>query len=78
MKRKIVLILLFFVAIAAMAEMSLIIQPLSGDEQANALGGIGYEKVTQDSIFVYSHADVLLGKNSIKEIRYIRYGEPTE
>ena len=55
MKQKIFLISLLFVAIAAMAETSLIIKPLIGDEQANALAQIGYVKVTQDSLFVYSH-----------------------
>ena len=78
MKQKIFLISLLFVAIAAMAETSLIIQPLTGDEQANALAQIGYVKVTPDSLFVYSHGDVLLGKNAIKDIRHIRYGEPNE
>lgn len=76
MKQKIILISLLFVAIAAMAETSLIIQPLTGDEHANALAQIGYVKVTPDSLFVYSHGDILLGKNAIKDIRHIRYGEP--
>ena len=78
MKQKLVLISLLFVAIAAMAETSLIIQPLTGDEQANALAQIGYVKVTPDSLFVFSHGDILLGKNAIKNIRHIRYGEPNE
>ena len=78
MKQKIFLISLLFVAIAAMAETSLIIKPLIGDEQANALAQIGYVKVTQDSLFVYSHGDILLGKNAIKDIRHIRYGEPNK
>ena len=74
--KKILLIPLLFVAIAALAETSLIVQPLSGDEQAQALSTIGYVKVTSDSLFVYSHSDMLLGKNAIKDIRHIRYGEP--
>ena len=78
MKQKIFLISLLFVAIAAMAETSLIIKPLIGDEQAETLSRIGYVKVTQDSLFVYSHGDILLGKEAIKNIRHIRYGEPNE
>ena len=76
MKQKITLILLLFVAIAAKAETSLIVQPLIGDEQAQALSTIGYVKVSPDSLFIYSHSDMLLGKNAIKNIRHIRYGEP--
>ena len=76
--KKILLIPLLFVAVAALAETSLIVQPLSGDEQAQALSTIGYVKVTSDSLFVYSHSDMLLGKNAIKDIRHIRYGEPNQ
>ena len=76
MKRKTFLTSLLFVAIAAMAETALIIQPLNGDEQANTLAQIGYVKVTPDSLFVFSHGDFLLSKAAIKAIRHIRYGEP--
>lgn len=60
------------------AETALIIQPLTGNEQANALAQIGYVKVTPDSLFVFSHGDFLLSKAAIKNIRHIRYGEPNE
>ena len=76
MKQKLLLIPLLFVAITALAETSLIVQPLSGDEQAQALSTIGYVKVTSDSLFIYAHSDMLLGKNAIKDIHSIRYGEP--
>ena len=78
MKRKLIILSLLFVAIAAKAETSLIIQPLTGNEQANALAQIGYVKVTQDSLFVFSHSDYLLSKIAIKDVRHIRYGEPNE
>ena len=78
MKRKTFLISLLFVAIAAMAETALIIQPLTGDEQTNALTKIGYVKVTQDSLFVFNYSDFLLSKIAIKDVRHIRYGEPNE
>jgi hypothetical protein len=78
MKRKLIFISMLFVTIAAIAETSLIIQPLTGTEQANALAQIGYVKVTQDSLFVFSHGDFLLSKVAIKEVRQIRYGEPNE
>ena len=76
--KKILLTPLLFVAIAAMAETALIVQPLSGDEQTQALSIVGYVKVTSDSLFVYSHNNMLLGKNAIMDIRQIRYGELTE
>ncbi len=75
MKRKLIIPCLLFVAIAAIAETSLIVKPLSGKEQGNALAQIGYVKVTQDSLFVFSHSDFLLSKNAIKDVRHIRYGE---
>lgn len=75
MKQKLLLIPLLFVTIVANAETSLIVQPLTGNEQAKALSNIGYVKVTLDSLFIYSHSDILLGKNAIKDIRHIRYGE---
>lgn len=74
MKRKTFFISLLFVAIASMAETALIIQPLNGDEQANALAQVGYVKVTADSLFVFSHSDLLLSTSAIKDIQYIRYG----
>ena len=60
------------------AENSLIIQPLTGNEQANVLAQVGYVRVTQDSLFVFSHGDFLLSKAAIKDVRHIRYGEPTQ
>lgn len=60
------------------AETALIIQPLAGNEQANALAQIGYVKVTPDSLFVFSHGDFLLSKAAIKDIRHIRFGEPNQ
>ena len=78
MRQKLLLIPLLFVAIAAIAETSRIVQPLSDNEQAQALSTIGYVKVTPDSLFIYTHSDMLLGKNAIKDIRHIRYGEPNE
>lgn len=78
MKRKTLLILMLFVATAMMAETALIIKPLTGREQSNVLAQIGYVKVTQDSLFVFSHSDFLLSKIAIKDVRHIRYGEPNE
>ena len=78
MKRKLIIIPLLLVAIAMMAETALIIKPLSGNEQTNALTKIGYVKVTQDSLFVFSHSDFLLSKIAIKDVRHIRYGEPND
>lgn len=75
MKRKLLIILLLLVAIFTMAETSLIIQPLTGNEQSKALSSIGYIKVTYDSLYIYSHSDMLLGMNAIMEIRHIRYVE---
>lgn len=69
---------MLIVAVAMMAETVLIIKPLAGDEQANALEKIGYVKVTHDSLLVFSHNDFLLSKIAIKDVRHIRYGEPNE
>ncbi len=78
MKRKLIIPCLLFVAIAAIAETSLIVKPLTSQEQANALAQIGYVKVTQDSLFVFSHSDFLLSKIAIKDVCHIRYGEPND
>lgn len=79
MKRLFIPILLTAIAFGqAMAETALIIQPQTGPEQAEALAQIGYVKLTQDSLFVYSHSDILLAKNAIKSIRHIRYGEKAD
>jgi CDP-diacylglycerol pyrophosphatase len=78
MKRKTLLMFMLIVAVAMMAETALIIKPLAGDEQANALEKIGYVKVTHDSLLVFSHNDFLLSKIAIKDVRHIRYGEPNE
>jgi len=75
MRRKLFIIPMLLVAIAAIAETSLVIQPLTGDAQANALAKIGYVKVTPDSLFVFSHSNILLSEIAIKDVQYIRYGE---
>ena len=59
MKRKLIIPCLLFVAIAAIAETSLIVKPLTGEEQATALSTIGYIKMTPESLYVYSHSDLL-------------------
>ena len=78
MKRKLLIIPMLFIAIAMVAETALIIKPLAGEEQANALEKIGYVKVTQDSLFVFNHSDFLLSKIAIKDVRHIRYGEQND
>lgn len=79
MKTKIFILLFFtIINVATTSGTSLVIQPLTGKEQANALAHIGYIKVTQDSLLVFSHGDLLLSKIAIKDVRYIRYGEPSE
>jgi len=78
MKRKLLFIPLLFFTIAAIAETALIVQPLTGQEQSNALSQIGYIQMTQDSLFVFSHSDALLSKMAIKDVNYIRYGEPED
>ena len=75
MRRKLFIIPMLLVAIAAIAETSLVIQPLTGDAQANALAKIGYVNVTPDSLFVFSHSNILLSEIAIKDVQYIRYGE---
>ena len=69
------LLTLFFTIQISVAETSLIIQPLSGQEHVSAFAQIGYVKMTQDSLFVFSHSDFLLSKIAIKNVRYIRFGE---
>lgn len=76
MNRKTLIISLLTIALTAIAETSLIIKPLNGEEQAKALTQIGYVKVSEDSLFVYSHSDYLYSKSAIKDIQHIRYGEP--
>jgi hypothetical protein len=73
MKRKLIFISLLFVAIAAMAETSLIIQPLAGEEQSTAISTIGYIKMTPESLYVYSHSDLLLSQTAIKDINYLHF-----
>lgn len=77
MKRETFILFFLITTKVAMGETSLVIQPLNEQEQVHALAQIGYIKVMQDSLFVYSHANLLLGKNAIKDVRHFRYGEPT-
>ena len=74
MKRKLIIPCLLFVAIATMAETSLIVKPLTGEDQATALSTIGYIKMTPELLFVYSHSDLLLSKTAIKDINYLHFG----
>ena len=78
MKRKFIILPLLFVTFTAVAETALIIQPLTGEEQAKSLAKIGYVKVKSDSLYIYSQFDDLLLKNAIRDIRYIYYGDKIE
>lgn len=78
MKRKFIILPLLLVALAAIAETALIIQPLTGEEQINTITQIGYVKVNNDSLYIYSQYDCLLSKNAIRDIRYIYYGDKAE
>ena len=75
MKRKLIIISLLSAVVTTMAETSLVIRPLTGNERGYALAQIGYVKVTPDSLFVYSHAHIMLSKEAFKNIHHIRYGE---
>lgn len=74
MKRKLIILSLLFVVIAANAETSLIVKPLTGEEQSTALSTIGYIKMTPESLYVYSHSDLLLSKTAIEDINYLHFG----
>ncbi len=75
MKRKLIIPCLLFVAIAAMAETSLIVKPLTDEEQATALSTIGYIKMTPESLYVYSYSDLLLSQKAINDINYLHFGK---
>ena len=75
MKRKLIFIPLLFVAIAMMAETALIIKPLTGKEQSEKLSQIGYVKMKDGFVMVYSKDNALLTKTAIADIRHLRYGE---
>ena len=75
MIKKLTFLTLLIASIAAMAETALIIKPVSGQEQATLLSQIGKLKLTDDSLFVYSHSNVLLSKNALTEVGHIRFGE---
>ena len=68
-------ILLLLANIAAMADHSLIINPIVGEEYNEMLSNIGYIKMTTDTLAVYSHTGVILSKNAIKDIQHIRYNK---
>lgn len=78
MKKKLIYLTLLVVSVSAMAETALVIKPVSGQEQATLLSQIGKLKLTNDSLFVYSHNNVLLGKNALVDVGRIRFGESSE
>lgn len=75
MKRKLIISPMLFVAAVMMAETALIVKPLTGEEQSTALSTIGYIKMTPESLYVYSHSDLLLSKTAIKDINYLHFGK---
>ena len=76
MKTNLFLLIAFIVSAQVFAEMSLVVTPLSGQEQVNALAKIGYVHVQHDSMFIYSKTDnVLLWKNRLLNVRKVTYEE---
>jgi len=73
MKQKLLLVVALLVGLQVFAETSLVVYPLSEAEQATALSTIGYVKLRNDSMFLYSKADFLLGSNRLSEVRKVTY-----
>jgi len=75
MKQKLLLAVALLVGLQVFAETSLVVYPMSEAEQATALSTIGYVKLRNDSMFLYSKADFLLGSNRLSEIRKVTFEE---
>jgi len=73
MKQKLLLAVALLVGLQVFAETSLVVYPMSEAEQATALFTIGYVKLRNDSMFLYSKADFLLGSNRLSEVRKVTY-----
>jgi len=73
MKQKLFLLSALFVCALAMAETSLVVYPMTEQEQATALSSIGHIKLRDDSMFIFSKTDVLLGQNRLSEVRKVTY-----
>lgn len=57
------------------AELSLVVQPINETERAHALASIGYAKIHNDTIYLFSHDNTLLERNCIRDIQHISYEE---
>lgn len=78
MKQKIFLIPLLSFAIAAMAETSLVIQPLTGADQATAIASIGKIQFESASVYLYDKAGIELGHTPISDIHKIIFNDPAD
>jgi len=73
MKQKLILFAAMLISSFAFAETSLVVFPLSEAEQATALANIGYVKLQDGSMSIYSKENVLLGQNQLSEVRKVTY-----
>jgi len=71
MKQKLILFAAMLISSFAFAETSLVVYPLSEAEQTTALASIGYVKLQDGSMFIYSKENVLLGQNQLSEVRKV-------
>jgi len=77
MKQKFLLVSALLISSIAFAETSLVVYPLSESEQATVLSTIGYVRLRNDSMFIYSMADILLGQNCLSKVRKVTYEDRT-
>jgi len=73
MKQKFLLVAALLISSIALAETSLVVYPLSEAEQATVLSSIGYVKLKDGQIFIYSKENVLIGYNQLSEVRKVTY-----
>ena len=63
------------ISLHAVAALSLVVEPLTGNDKAAALSTIGYVKLNETSLRVFAHDGALLSESSLQDVRRVVYRE---
>ena len=75
MKKEITLLFALLLSVVAMAEMSLVVRPLSGAESITALQKIGRLVYSGDSLLVYDKVGTMVYGDLFDNVKHVRYSD---
>lgn len=75
MKKEITLLLALLLSVVAMAEMSLVVHPMTDTDKITALQKIGKLVYSGDSLYLYDTEQTLIYQEELGKVKHVRYSD---